>query len=301
MKRMILVGGRGFVGGHLVRLARGRWDLVVFDRAPAEPPSPAGLPASARRRAVDITDREAVLAAIGQEAPHLVVNAAAVSNIDFAERNMLAAHQVNVAGAGYLAEGCRRYEARFIHFSSDAVFAGTADSYGEEDAPEPVNYYGRTKAESEALVLATCPDSVVIRLSLVLGYAVGGGGNSFYEPLEERLRRGETVYVPAEEIRTPVAVQTLAEAVLELAEGDYRGILHIGSTDSVSRYELARRVAAAMGFSPDLVQPKPAGGDPGRAPRHLRGVIRVDRAQAVLKRTKLAGVDTYIRRTIEER
>ncbi len=294
MRKLLVVGGAGFVGGHIVHLARGRWDVVVLDKEARPGIEPA------RFRAVDVTDRQEVLAVLAEEAPAAVINVAAISNIDFAEKNPELARQVNVLAAGYAAEGCRRAGARYIYFSSDAVFAGTADGYAEEDEPAPVNLYGRTKAEAERVVLRENPDTVVIRISLVLGFPLTGG-NSFYVPLEESLKRGEEVAVPAEEIRTPVDVRTLAEVVLELAAGDYRGILHIGATDSVNRYELTRRIARAMGFNPALVKPKPAAlAGPDRAPRHRNGIIRVAKAQRILQ-TRLAGVDEFVRRSAEGR
>ena len=270
MQKLLVAGGTGFVGGHLVRRARGRWEVVVLSRQPR-----AGAGAE-RVLAVDVTDREAVLAAIAAEGPAAVVDAAAVANIDYAERHPEEARRVNAEAAGHLAEGCRRAGARYLYLSSDAVFAGTADGYAEEDEPAPLNVYGRTKAEGERAALAGNPDTAVVRVSLVLGWPVAGG-NSFYVPLQRQLARGEEVAVTPEEIRTPVDAGTLAEAVLELAGGGHRGALHIGSTDSVSRWELTRRIARAMGFDPALVRAEDGAGSggsrPGAAPpqRHPPG------------------------------
>jgi len=293
MKRVLIVGGTGFIGGNIAKLSReqsrvfvfGHTNLHEFDRID--------------HKRVDITSREELLAAMDEVAPEVVVNAAAISKIDFVEKNQDLAWKVNVLGAEHVAEGCKANNAKYIFFSSDAVFDGTAELYSEQDAPNPVNFYGKTKAEAERRVLAIHRNTVVIRISLVLGYPVTGG-NAFYMSLEDHLHRGEGIAVPTEEIRTPVDVFTLCESTLELAENDYTGIIHIGSTESISRYHLARKVARAMGYEPDLIKPKEAGQLTDRAPRHRNGIISVQVAQRIL-RTKMPGVDRSIQRSIDER
>jgi dTDP-4-dehydrorhamnose reductase len=293
MKRVLIVGGTGFVGGNMAMLARERSEMFVFGHTDLHELDKMHC------SRVDITKREELLPMIAEVAPEVVVNAAAISNIDFAEKNQGLAWKVNVLGAEHVAEGCKADNARHIFFSSDAVFDGTAGSYSEQDTPSPVNYYGKTKAAAERRVLSIYPNSVVIRISLVLGYPVTGG-NALYPSLEDHLHRGEEIAVPVQEVRTPVDVLTLCESALELAENDYAGIIHIGSTESISRYDLSRKVARAMGYRPDLIKPEEAGRRTNRAPRHRNGVISVQVAQRLL-RTKMLGVDGSIRRSIDER
>ena len=236
---------------------------------------------------------------MNQVKPQFVVNAAAVSNIDFAEKNRELARDVNVAGAAYLAEGCMLHDAKYLYFSSDAVFDGTEEYYGEDDAPKLVNYYGETKAEADHVVLSTWSRTVVVRVSLVLGYPVTGG-NAFYLSLEKHLKSGDKPAFSTEEYRTPVDVLTLSESVLEFADNDYQGIIHIGSTESINRYELARKVAVAMGYDAGMIKPKKEETGSDRAPRHRRGIISVEKAGAVLK-TGMLDIDATIRRSVDER
>jgi dTDP-4-dehydrorhamnose reductase len=292
VKKILIVGGTGFVGGNLAAHARTKNEVIVFGHTTRFESENIDY------RQVDITNEQEVLAAISEAAPTVVVNAAAISGIDFAEKNRELTWKVNVLGAEHVARACRAVDARHIFFSSGAVFAGKASSYSEQDAPSPINYYGKTKAEAEARVLANHTDSVVIRISLVLGYPLAEG-NSFYSSLKDQLERGEKVGVPAREIRTPVDVHTLCEAVLELGEIDFAGIIHIGSTESISRFDLTRRIARALGFEPDLIEAKQAEQMVDRAPRHRNGIIDVQLAQRVL-RTGMRDVDESIRRSIEK-
>jgi dTDP-4-dehydrorhamnose reductase len=209
-----------------------------------------------------------------------------------------------VEAARTIASLCAASGAYFLYFSSDAVFAGTAKGYGEEDAPAPVNYYGRTKVEGEEAVRQADPRAGIVRLSLVLGFPVTEG-NSFFAALEAKLKAGQQVAAPADEIRTPVDVRTLAECVLELIGLHFSGPLHIGSTDSIDRAELTRRAAGLLGY-PEARLAATAGAAPGGAPaagraaRHKNGILRVDKARALL-RTPLLTAEQSIRRAIEER
>jgi dTDP-4-dehydrorhamnose reductase len=294
--RLVVFGGGGFVGGHLAASALRRgWEVHVAERVQF----PGGLP-GARWHLLDITDATAVRRLLDSLAPQAVVDVAAVADIDRAEREQEVAWAVNVEAARTIASACAACGAYFLYFSSDAVFAGIAAGYAEEDLPAPVNFYGRTKAEGEKAVLAADPGAGIVRLSLVLGFPVTEG-NSFFAALEAKLRAGQEVAAPADEIRTPVDVHTLADCVLELVGLRFAGVLHLGSTDSISRAEITRRAAELLGYPGARLAVQTAGAaGAGRAARHKNGIIRVDKARALLK-TPLLTAEQSIRRAIEER
>ncbi len=300
MGKLVVFGGGGFVGGHLGAAAlRQGWEVHIAERRQF----PGGLPGggSARWHLLDITDPAAVRRLLADLEPQAVVDVAAVADIDRAEREQAEAWAVNVEAARTIASACAASGAYFLYFSSDAVFAGTAPRYQEEDPPQPVNFYGRTKAEGEKAVLQACPGAGIVRLSLVLGFPVTEG-NSFFAALEARLRAGQEVAAPAEEIRTPVDVLTLSDCVLELIGLRFAGVLHIGSTDSIDRAALTRRAAELLGY-PGARIAAGAGAAaplPGRAARHKNGIIGVDKARALFK-TPLLTAEQSIRRAIEER
>ncbi len=291
-KKLIIFGGKGFVGGVLAKIAKAQgWEVCIADDC-------AGLEEEGER--VDITDAAAVEQVIAAVKPLAVVNVAAIAAVDRAERDQALAYQVNVAGARNIAEICHRHSVRYVFFSSDAVFDGHASSYSEEDLPNPLNYYGKTKQEAEKEVLRACPSAVVIRISLVLGYPVEQG-NSFFANLADSLRSGKDVFAPAYEIRTPVDVITLSECVLELCDRkEISGLLHVGSIDSIDRYQLTSILAQRMGFPKERITPQLIPVEqPGRAPRHFNGIIRVDKAQSILH-TRLLTTAESIDRAFRE-
>jgi dTDP-4-dehydrorhamnose reductase len=288
----MIFGGSGFIGGNLARIAQQRsWEVYIADNRPL---------LKVEWWMVDITDEDMVEKAIAEVRPTAVVNVAAVADIDLAERERELAYRVNVTGARILAESCAGHGIRYILFSSDAVFDGKGNHYIEDDQPNPINYYGCTKMEAEKAVLEVHPQAVIIRISLVMGFPVSEG-NSFFANLESKLQKGIEIPSPTDEIRTPVDVLTLSECVLELCESDFSGVIHIGATDSLSRYELNRKLARRMGFDEKLVKPQELSGvRPGRAPRHKNGIIKVAKAQKILG-TRLLSTEDGIKRAFAER
>ncbi len=275
---MLIFGGAGFVGAHLVKLALQRgWHTVIADQ------KQPGKSNFSRWRDVDITRQDSVEQIVNDERPQVVINVAALADIDRAERERSLAWQINVLGAKYIAEACSKHKIRHLFFSSDAVFDGERGSYKEEDERRPLNYYGLTKAEAENAVLSIYPEAVVIRVSLVLGFPLFGG-NSFLAGLEEKLSAGMSVEPLSDEVRTPIDVLTLAECILELASGSFCGVLHLGCLQSIDRYSLTLLLARQMGYPLDLiVEQSHARIVPGRAQRHKRGILDVSKAQHVLR------------------
>lgn len=285
--KLLIFGGSGFVGGNMARIAQGKgWQVVIADNR--------SVP-QAEYRLVDITDKDSVEKVIEEINPNAVVNVAAIADVDLAEREKELAHKVNVDGAQNCAESCARRGIRYVFFSSDAVFDGEKSSYKEDDLPNPVNYYGMTKMEAEKVVLQACPGAAIIRISLVLGYPIESG-NSFFANLLNKLKEGNDIPTPTYEIRTPVDVYTLSECVLELCENDYSGVIHIGATDSINRYDLTRELARRMGYDEKVIKsqttPKVK---PGRAPRHNNGIISVAKAQGLLKTNLLSTAESILR------
>jgi len=314
--RLLVFGGGGFVGGNLCTVAlRDGWEVHVADAAVRD-----ALPGAAWHR-IDITDGSAVAALVARVKPTAVVDLAAVADIDRAERERELARAVNVDAARSIASAARAAGACCVYFSSDAVFAGTAERYVEDDALAPVNWYGRTKADGERAVREEHPDAAIVRISLVLGFPVTAG-NSFLAGLEKKLAAAAVVPCPVDEIRTPIDELTLSAAVLELCRTRFAGILHLGATDSVDRFTLTRRAAVLMGFDEALVAaqkpgpsevtaaPPPAraasaertagAAPPARAARHRRGVISVEKARALLA-TPMLDWETSLHRAVELR
>jgi dTDP-4-dehydrorhamnose reductase len=160
---------------------------------------------------------------------------------------------------------------RLVHLSSDLVFDGLRGRYREDDPPAPVHQYGRSKAEAERCVAERHPQATIVRTSLIYGGPEPG--------TQERLAREGTRFF-VDEIRSPVRVGDLADAILELLELDVPGPLHLGGADDVSRYDFA----LLLGADPGRIERSHT--TPDRAPN-----VSLDSSRAArLLQTRLRGV-----------
>lgn len=293
IETLVVFGGGGFIGGHLSSMALLRGTSVHIAATTIRDAIP-----HATWHRVDVTRENDIQALLEQVRPTHVVNLAAISNIDLAEGSPEVARAVNVAGAHRIAQACMRVNARLVHFSSDAVFSGRDAAYCESAPREPVNVYGRSKRDGEDAVLDAAPQTSIVRISLALGFPVTGV-TSFLGSLQEKLAHDAAIVAPQDEIRTPLDVITICECVLELLELGHAGAINLASTDAWDRASITRRAADLMGYPQARVNDSPVD-DPGRAPRHKRGVMSAELARSML-RTPLPDVGQALERAISGR
>ena len=272
---VIVLGGGGWAGAALLPLLRARGATVIAPRS-AE---------------LDVSDARAVRALIASHAPGAVFNLAAA--MPGADDGMLEA--VNDVGAANVARAAAAAGARLVHVSSDVVFDGRAAPYADDAPVNPITAYGRSKAAGEATVLATHPDAVSVRTSLIWDPEVPGRS---IDEFARRLATGEPCRLFVDEIRCPLPRGVLAECLVRLLEVPVRGPLNVAGTEPVSRHAFGTlllehfdvpgrdRVEAVR--AADLE----AAGAPPR-PRDLR--LDVRRAEEFL-RIRLPGVRELLRR-----
>ena len=255
LNRMLITGGSGYLGAELVRraLAAQTWDITATYHAhPVEWPGMRFVP-------LDLGDETAVQRLVAAVQPDVVVHTAYVQTGP-------RLWDVTALGAGRVAEVARAVGARLIHMSSDALFDGErVGAYTENDPPGPVTPYGEAKAEAERLVAQAHPDALLVRTSLIYG----GHAPSDHEQLVLDVLQGKNdLAFFYDEMRCPVQVTDLADAVLELALLDCSGVLNVAGADVVSRYEFARLIAAAHGRSPDALRSASSATSGMRRPRN---------------------------------
>jgi dTDP-4-dehydrorhamnose reductase len=253
MQRLMVTGGCGYLGRELVARAPGRgWTVRAtwFERPPPE---------DGDWVRVDVRDEAALRDAIDG------VDAVVHTAYRQGEREW----DVNVVGSAAVARAAAGR--RLVHVSSDVVFSGEHGGYREEDEPAPVNSYGRSKAEAERRVAAAHPAATIVRTSLIYGGEEEG-------PQERLARENRRFFV--DELRSPVQVGDLAEAILELLPLDVPGPLHLGGADDISRFDFAVLLGA------DPAELEPARTTAERAPN-----VTLDSSRArELLSTRLRGV-----------
>jgi dTDP-4-dehydrorhamnose reductase len=278
-----VVGAGGQVGGALLARLRGR-ALGTWRRPPH-----GGLALDLEEAA----DRPGAAAAVIEQAQATVVCiAAGMTHVDGCEDDPRRARRVNRDGPAALAHATRRAGAQTVYLSSEYVFDGTAGPYIEGDEVNPMSAYGRSKWEGEQAVLEYDASALVVRTTVVYG-PESHGRNTAYQ-LAARLRAGQVFRAPADQVTTPTYNTDLAEALVALVASATSGIVHVAGPDVIDRASFARRLAAAMGLDPHLVEAATTGQLAQRAPRPLRGGLALDRLRSLLPDLPLRSVEAAV-------
>jgi dTDP-4-dehydrorhamnose reductase len=248
MSTTLLTGASGQLGGWLLHELRRRGLDIVAWGGPRSAQLPGG-----DWRPVDLADAGAVAAAFREARPTVVLHAAAVASVAECYRDPGRVLQINAAGTAGLADLAAGAKARLLLVSTDLVFDGEKGDYEEGDAPSPLSAYGRSKLEAERAVLGR-PRCAAVRVSLLYGRTLTGRP-AFFDQQLQLLRSGRTVTCFADEWRTPLDLKTAAAALVDVAHSDFEGPLHVGGPERLSRLEMGRRLAAALGVDPQLAVP----------------------------------------------
>jgi dTDP-4-dehydrorhamnose reductase len=289
---MLITGGSGYLGGWVVRLAAGAWDVTAtyFTDAPRR--------FDANWRRLDVRDQPSVEALIAELRPEAIIHAAALNPGQGTEF-----HSVNAEGTRHVAQAAAAVGARLIHVSTDVLFNGEKGNYSEEDPPSPITPYGRSKALAEEAVRAIGTDAVIVRTSLIYGPAADVPDTSppathwRYWDRQTRwivgdLRAGKPVHLFTGERRCPIWARSLASALVELADQTYTGVLHVAGAQALSRYAFGVRLARFHGLDPGGITPT-LSRESGLI-RPLDCTLDCSRARAILD-TPLPGVDATLK------
>ena len=276
---VLILGGSGMLGRAWVELL-----------------ARAGVPHDAPPRALVDLSREESLRSVEQGAWRAVVNCAAFTDVDAAEREEARAMQVNAFGPARLAEACGRAGVPLLHYSSDFVFDGSAKHMGVGHIRRPVNAYGRSKARAEELIETSGCRWLIVRTSWI--YAPWG--DNFVRTLARRLVERPLVPVVNDLRSRPASAELLARHSMRLLEAGTEGIWHLTDAgDPCTPYdiacEIASSIAGAAGVQPDTWASFAARGPVPRAARPRTSVLDLSRAEARLGplpdwRTALADV-----------
>jgi dTDP-4-dehydrorhamnose reductase len=288
LDKLLIVGSTGLVGSKLASLAP-KHGFETYNTLHSRK---SALPNSVE---LDITDREATAKLIEKIRPRVIINTAAVTNVDFCETHQDVAQSVNVDGVKNLADAARRTQSRVIHVSTDYVFDGRVGHYEEDDSPHPLQYYGKTKLEAEKIV-SDLPSFVVARPSVIYGWtpvhSKGESGSS--KPMNfalfvlDKLRRHEAVKAVRDQYASPTFADNVGEALLKLARVRENGIFHTAGRSCVSRYEFAIKLAEVFGYSAAQIEPVYSSEFKQLAERPRNSCLRVEKAEKLLGMSLLA-------------
>lgn len=214
--------------------------------------------------------------------PDWVIHCAALARVDACESDPDRARQLNSELPGKLAHHVARGGARLVHISTDAVFDGQHGGYTEEDEPNPLSIYARTKLDGERRVAAADPQAVIARVNL-FGWSLSGE-RSLAEFFFYNLQAGKPLKGFTDVYFCPLLVNDMAPLLLEILEKQLGGLYHLVSSECLSKYEFGVRLARRFGLDETLIEPASVAQGGLKAARSPRLTLRSDKLARALDR-----------------
>jgi len=246
--KVLITGSNGLLGQHLIPLfvADERYEVIAAGRGVNRLPSRQGY----TYESVNLRNTVSVQQLLEKHHPDIIIHAAAMTQVDECERNKDACWDTNVAATRYLIQAAEKYNAFFLFLSTDFIFDGLEGPYREDDAPNPLSYYGASKVAAERMIRNSKLPWAIVRTVLVYGTAIDMQRSNIITWVKNNLQQGKKIKVVDDQWRTPTLVQDLAEGCKLVADKQATGIFHISGNEMLSPYEMA--VQTAQFFKLDL-------------------------------------------------
>ena len=251
MKTILTTGSNGLLGQKLTEkiLIEGRVKLVATSKGTNRYPVKDGY----RYAEMDILNAVQVREVIERYSPDAIVHTAAMTNVDICEANKSLCRQLNVDAVQTLISICEEKNIQLIHLSTDFVFDGANGPYKEEDAVNPVSYYGESKVLAEELLNNSKANWAILRTILVYGITSDMSRSNIVLWAKGALEKASPINVVNDQWRMPTLAEDLAEACLLAIEKNAKGIYHVSGKDYMSIADLVRKVADFWGLDQSFI------------------------------------------------
>ncbi len=207
------------------------------------------------RKKLDISDFNAASDAVLCYKPAIVLNCAAYNQVDKAEEDFDTAFKINATGVKNLAISCKKNNALLVHYSTDYVFDGAKeDFYTEDDIPNPINKYGKSKLAGEKFLTEETDNFLLFRVSWVFG----PGRQNFLYKLTELAKRNGVLKIVCDQLSVPTYTEDIVRITMLAIENGIKGVYHLTNSGYASRYEVARYYIERLKLS-NLVLPVDSG------------------------------------------
>ncbi|MBI4547747.1 MAG: dTDP-4-dehydrorhamnose reductase [Ignavibacteriae bacterium] len=279
MKRILITGSNGLLGQKLVELFSNSdcYSLLLISRQEHSVFQEETL----QYRQLDTTNKQGIRKIIEEFEPDIIINTAAMTNVDQCETEREAAWKINVNSVEHLVHMAKLVGAHIVHISTDYVFDGKQGPYDELAVPNPINYYGRTKHASENVLRISGIPFTIVRTMILYGTGYNVKTN-FGLWLYQNLSEGKVVSVSDDQRGNPTLADDVAYGILKIIELERSGIYHIAGQDLVSRYDFTLELAHVFGFNKKLITPVKTTALKQAAPRPLNSGFITLKAQAQL-------------------
>ena len=253
MRKVLLTGANGLLGQKLVYAFKSRNDIELLATGIGQNRLIDQVNYS--YQSLDITNETEVNQTIKQFSPHVIINCAAMTNVDACELNQKQCWDVNVNGVKHLANAVAKLGTHFIHLSTDFVFDGEDGPYNENDIPNPLHYYAKSKLESEKIVIRNCVNWSIARTIIIYGITDNMSRSNLVLWAKGEIEKGNTINVVNDQFRSPTLAEDLAKGCISIMDKNAFGLFHLSGPKSYSILEMVYMVADFYNLDKSLINP----------------------------------------------
>ncbi|MEO5911726.1 MAG: SDR family oxidoreductase [Pelobium sp.] len=253
MKKVLVTGSNGLLGQKLTEriLAKKDFELIATAKGKNRYTVVEGYTYAE----MDIEDQQSIAEVIGKFSPDVVINTAAMTNVDTCETEREKCWALNVTAVDYLINACRENNCQLIHLSTDFIFDGLAGPYLEDATPSPVSFYGESKLAAELSLKQSDIHFTILRTIIVYGIVNDMSRSNIVLWAKGALGKGDPINVVDDQWRMPTLAEDLAEICLLAAAKGAQGIYNASGKDMMSIIEMVNQVADFYGFDKSLIKP----------------------------------------------
>lgn len=240
-KRILITGANGLLGQKLIDLYLEKTgkEIITTGLGPCRHPRAGQF----RYLELDIRSASMVNDIFNTVKPDTLIHTAAMTNVDACETDKENCDRLNVDAVRYLSEACKLHGTHMVHISTDFIFNGTHGPVDEEEKPDPLSYYGRSKLKGEQLIMEICPSWAILRTVLVYGVVSDMSRSNIVLWAKSALEKQQPMKVVDDQYRTPTLAEDLAMGCFLAEDKNANGVFNISGKDFMSIYELVVRVA----------------------------------------------------------
>lgn len=277
--RILVTGSNGLLGQKLTGLLQ--QDKDVFLIATARGKSALKI-TRGEYHSLDISDRDEVEDVLRLTKPEVIINTAAMTQVDDCETQREACWKANVTAVEHLVRCCAALHIHLVHVSTDFIFDGSHGPLDEDAVPGPVNYYGESKLAAEKVIQNSNISWAILRTVLVFGITNDMSRSNIVLWVKNSLEKQKTIQVVNDQWRTPTLAEDLAQGCYLAAKKRARGIYNISGKDFLSPYDIAVRTAEFFTLDKSLIKPTDSTKFVQPAKRPLTTGFIIDKAQREL-------------------
>jgi dTDP-4-dehydrorhamnose reductase len=277
--KVLVTGANGFTGQHLIKtLVDKGFEVIATSRDASRLPSYNNL----TYYNIELTDVRNVENLFDLTRPDAVIHTAAMSKPDECAANPDLCTANNIDATGHLLGAAIKVGTQhFVYLSTDFIF-GEGGPHAEYDAPSPLNLYGASKLEAEALVNASTIKATIVRPVFMYGPVWENLRPSFIQWVAGKLKNGEPIKVVTDQARTPTYIGDLCWGIRKIINDQVTGTFHLAGKDIVSPYDMAVAVAKHLNLPLGLIEPVTASTFPEPVKRAQRSGLKIDKAVSML-------------------